>query len=235
MLNEGTKQVDKQLANRICDCNGEFIGNPREGREPKAREQQKNNEQADHNLALIFHQAKIGFRGKESQRNTRAVKRRDGNEVKRHKQEIVKCREAKQIASVTQTSEYKLGNTRISEVCLQCNKKSVQSRADETHNSICQRTCKGGERHAALGIAEVACVDRHGLCPTESKHEHTQKSHWVNVFERIEGQTPEIVSGVVTAFVCHVSVCGLVQGERQHNDGHTEDEGYDNIGDITAG
>ena len=55
------------------------------------------------------------------------------------------------------------------------------------------------------------------------------------MLEGVECQTPEVVSGVVTAFVSDVSVSGLVQGKREQNNGHTEYERNDNIADITAG
>ena len=51
----------------------------------------------------------------------------------------------------------------------------------------------------------------------------------------VERQTPKVVRGSVPAFVCHVSVRGLMQRKRKEDDGHTEQKGNDNTADIAAG
>ena len=120
------------------------------------------------------------------------------------------------------------------QVIIKCGYKAEQNCTKKSHNSVGCGTCQGRERHAALGVAEIARVDRHGLCPTEAEDEHREKSDGIKVLGGIERQSAEITRGGIAAFPCHEAVRGFVEGEREEDNGKGEQDIDQNICDAPA-
>lgn len=69
--------------------------------------------------------------------------------------------------------------------------------------------------HAALGIAKAHHVHRYGLRPAELEHDHHQQTHHVDMFERVERETPGVLRRRIAEAIRDPAVRYLVKRDAQ--------------------
>ena len=67
-------------------------------------------------------------------------------------------------------------------------------------------------------VPEIVFVEGHRFRPSESDEDDEHEPERIDVFQGIQGQSPEIASSIVSASVCHVRMGEFVDGE-------TDDDG----------
>ena len=89
-------------------------------------------------------------------------------------------------------------------------------------DQIGKGTRQSRQRHIPLGIFEIPHVDGDGMCPTESAKKHAKKSDGMEMLEGVQGEAPHVFRRRVSELIRRVSVGGLVNRQREKNDGKAE-------------
>ena len=83
------------------------------------------------------------------------------------------------------------------------------------HEEVAQRASQGGDRHTGFGMAEVAHIHRHRLCPAESGGDQQNQTQRVDVVQGIHGHPPLPLGRLVPQAPGGEAVPHLVEADAQ--------------------
>ena len=142
----------------------------------KAAPDHRQHDDKDH--PLIFHDAEVDALGQHRQQHPAAVQRRHRDEVEHRQTDI-------HHDQILQEVGCKHGSDR--------DRGPVIQQLPDHHREVSQeqvrhRACQRRERHARLGVLEIARVGGDRLCPAHARQHHAQGAHQVKVAERVQRQ-----------------------------------------------
>ena len=188
----------------------------------------KENENTDHNISFVLHNLEVPLGRQEDVEKSRAVKGRYGEKIEYCEIYVELCAHFKEY-------ENELGNNKGT-LCYHTAdsdgvvynelRKTMENDEAKSEEQVADRARDRGDRHTLSGLLEIADDDRYGLCPTVAENEHAYKSEWINMLDRIERKSAEIVRRAVAELHSRPTVRTFVNGQREKDDGQREGKRY---------
>jgi len=144
-------------------------------------------QQCQHDVTLVLHQAEVDPLRQHHQQDAAAVQRRHRDEVEHRKADV------HQHHILQEHGKIKRGIVHRCPVVQKLPRHHGKVGKDE----VCHGACQRGERHAPLGIFEVAGVGGDRLCPAHARKHHAQRAQQIEVCQRVERKPPLTLCGIV--------------------------------------